>query len=114
MGIVFYRLLAGYYPFQSPIAKNMVHMHLFQEAVPLHEIDGSIPICVSNMISKLMEKDVDLRYQSAKGIMHDIELIISEYQCSNLLENELVLAQHDISESFILPQKLYGRTQVNE
>ena len=80
-------------------------MHIFQEPLSLHELDPSIPIALSDMVSKLMEKDVDLRYQSAKGIMCDIHLIMSE--CTSL-ETALPLAQHDLSDTLLLPQKLYG------
>ena len=53
---------------------------ILQEPTPIHQIDPSIPVPLSNMISKLMEKNIDFRYQSAKGLTHDIDLIISEYK----------------------------------
>ena len=103
--MIFYRLFTGNYPFESQDASKVVKMHIFEKLHPLHEIDPNIPIPLSYMISKLMEKNADLRYQSAKGIMHDLDLIISEYKPGL----ELVLGEHDISDTLILPQKLYGR-----
>ena len=73
-------------------------MHIFQEPTPLHVIDPNIPLPVSDMVSKLMAKNAAERYQSAKGIMHDVDLIISEYKQGF----KLTLAQHDLSETLIL------------
>ena len=75
---------------------------MFQPPQSPTEIDANIPLPLSNMILKLMEKNVDLRYQSAKGIMYDMDLIISEYEPGV----ELLLAERDISDTLI---KLYGR-----
>ena len=79
-------------------------MHMIEEPEPLHTIEN-IPITVSDMVLKLMAKDVDSRYKSTKGIMHDMDLIMSE--CNPGVE--MVLAQHDIPEVPLLPQQLYGR-----
>ena len=105
LGVIFYRLLTGNYPFESQNALNIIKMHVHQEPSTLHEIDANIPLPISDMTSKLMEKNVDLRYQSATGIMYDIDLIISEYKSGF----QVTLAQHDSSNLLLLPQKLYGR-----
>ena len=97
-------LLAGSYPFESEYTSNVIKIHIFQEPPPLCQINLDIPVPLSNILSKLMEKNVDSRYQSAKGIMHDIDLINSESE----LGREMILAERDISDTFI-PQKLYGR-----
>ena len=64
-------------------AKNeskLIEIHLFKDLYPLYEVDPTIPHPLSNIVSKLMEKDVNLCYKSAKGIMHDIDLIVSDYK----------------------------------
>ena len=106
LGIIFYRLLTGYYPFDSEIPSKLIYMHIFQEPTAVCIIDPNIPLPLSEMISKLLKKDADERYQSAKGIIHDIDLIMSEYAS----ESKVTLAEHDLSDTVILPQKLYGRT----
>ena len=99
LGVIFYRILAGFHPFESLNEMKIVRMNLFQNPLPLYEVDPSIPLPISSMVSKLMEKDADLRYKSAKGIMHDIDLVILEYK----LRNDIILAQHDIPEIPLLP-----------
>ena len=82
-------MFAGTYLFDSPSKIKIIQMHVHKEPLPLHAIDQSIPVPLSHIILKLMEKDVDLRYKSAKAIIHDMDLIISEYNP----RTEMLLAQ---------------------
>ena len=82
-------------------------MHICQVPEPIRTVNPNVPKALSDMISKLMEKNADCRYQSTKGIMHDLDLIIFEYENDNQLSS-VDLMQHDILESLIVPQKLYG------
>jgi len=55
-----------------------------------------------------VSKDLDDRYQSAKGILHNLYLMISEYDSDNSLKS-VDLQKHHISDTFLMRQKLYGR-----
>ena len=109
LGIIFYRLLAGKYPFESSNTLELLQLHICHDPLPLHTIDPKIPVILSDMVSRLMEKDADDRYQSAKGIMHDLDLIISEHETDKKLLS-IELMQHDIPETLIIPQKLYSQS----
>src|ERR1700722_16860614 len=79
-----------------------------QQPIAIHEIKSSIPVPLSNIVTKLLQKDPDNRYQSAHGLLIDLKKC---YQ--DLMEKgqiiPFILAQHDFAERFSLPQKLYGR-----
>ena len=107
LGIIFYKLLAGKHPFESDNALELLNMHICQDPVSIRIINPDVPVALSDMISKLMEKNVDCRYQSTKGIMHDLDLMISEYENDKQL-GSVDLLQHDVPETLIIPQKLYG------
>jgi len=113
LGIIFYKLLSGKYPFEnSDDPFSLIQMHILQEPTPLHFLDEKIPLPISNMVSKLLCKSADDRYQSANGIIHDIYLFSSEYQSIIAPNNiSLDIAQHDKVDNpaRIIPQKLYGR-----
>jgi len=79
LGVIFYRLLAGRYPFDGQSTMKIVQMHIHEKPLSLHVLDPQIPLPVSDMISKLLEKDMDSRYKSAKGIIHDIDLIMADH-----------------------------------
>jgi len=113
LGIIFYRLIAGKYPFDSSNALELINMHVCKEPIPVNEIDENIPIIIARMISKLLQKDADERYYSAKGIIYDIDLMLSEFETDQKLNkiSSTSLAQHDIQQTLFVSQKLYGRSE---
>ena len=66
LGIVFYKLLTGKYPFENNNALELLHLQICRDPLPVHIIDPSIPVAISTMISKLLKKNADDRYQSTK------------------------------------------------
>ena len=110
LGIIFYKLLSGRHPFDSKDKSKLIQMHVLKDLSPLHMDDENIPIPISKMISKLLRKSPDERYQSTKGVIYDIDLFISEYQSATKLSISTEIAQHDMSDSLLIPQKLYGRS----
>jgi len=72
IGIVFYYMLTGKLPFHSDNVSKLMRMHVFHEAQPLHLVDPSIPLVISKLVQKLMEKEPAKRYQSAKSILYDV------------------------------------------
>ena len=57
------------------------------------------------MLSKIIEKNIDSRYQYTKGTMHGIDLIISEHEPGG----KTSLAEHDAQGTLFVSQKIYGR-----
>jgi len=113
LGTIFYRLITGKYPFDSSNPLELINMHICQEPVPANEIDPNVPIIISRMINKLLSKYADERYYSAKGIIYDIDLILSEFNTDQKLNkiSSIPLAQHDIQQDLFVSQKLYGRSK---
>ena len=108
LGIVFYRLLTGKYPFDSVDAIRLIHMHILENQLPISIINRKVPNALCEMVSKLLQTNAEDRYFSAKGIIHDLDLMISEYPSDAELSS-VILQQHDIPESLLIPKKLYGR-----
>jgi predicted ATPase/signal transduction histidine kinase/tRNA A-37 threonylcarbamoyl transferase component Bud32 len=108
LGATFYELLTHKVPCNYADAIEVVHCHIAKQVVPPNEIDSTIPQAVSNIVMKLLAKTAEERYQSAWGILADLE------ECLQQLENkasitDFSIAQKDISDKFQIPQKLYGR-----
>ncbi|MFB2895426.1 AAA family ATPase [Aerosakkonemataceae cyanobacterium BLCC-F50] len=110
LGITFYQLLTGKLPFYSEDPMELVHCHLAKQPIPISEINVEIPFVLSKIVSKLMAKNAEDRYQTALGIKHDLENCLTQLQTTGKLEN-FVLGQRDISDRFLIPEKLYGREQ---
>lgn len=108
LGITFYELLTGQLPFQSDDPIELVHAHLAKQATPPHEINDALPLGLSNIVTKLMAKNAEDRYQSALGLKYDLEICLSSWQKIGKVP-VFELGQRDIQDRFIIPEKLYGR-----
>ncbi|MBD1885764.1 serine/threonine-protein kinase, partial [Microcoleus vaginatus] len=108
LGVTFYEMLTGQLPCDYNDAMELVHCHIAKQAVPPHEINSEIPKAVSDIVVKLLEKTAEKRYQSAWGIIADLEECLEQLQAKGTIA-DFALAQKDITDKFQIPQKLYGR-----
>jgi len=108
LGITFYELLTGKLPFTSNDAMELVHCHLARTAPLVNEINPQIPSVISKIVSKLMEKNAEDRYQSALGLKLDIEVCLHQLIETGEIE-DFEIGKRDISDRFMIPDKLYGR-----
>ncbi|NET39104.1 MAG: serine/threonine-protein kinase PknK [Cyanothece sp. SIO1E1] len=108
LGVTLYELLTGQLPFQLDDPLALVHCHLTQAPMPPHQVNSTIPPVVSAIILKLMAKNAEERYQSALGLKHDLAQCWSQWQQTGAIA-EFELGQRDVSDRFLIPEKLYGR-----
>ena len=69
-----------------------------------------MPVLVSAIIAKLLSKQSEERYQSAKALQFDIEQCLAQLR-SNGLIGDFKLGSRDAPAGFRISQKLYGREQ---
>jgi len=110
LGVTFYELLTGQLPFESNDGMELVHCHIAKIPTPPHQVNPEIPKIVSDIVMKLMAKNAEDRYQSARGIKHDLERCWEQWQ-KDRLAVPFELGQRDISDRFTIPEKLYGREE---
>ncbi|AFZ09940.1 adenylate/guanylate cyclase [Oscillatoria nigro-viridis PCC 7112] len=108
LGVTFYELLTGKLPFETEDALELVHCHIARQPVPPHEIKPEIPVIVSQVVSKLMAKNAENRYQTALGLKQDLEMCLVQLQETDSIE-EFELGTLDLTDHFLIPEKLYGR-----
>ena len=73
VGLIFYELLSGKTPFKAETAMASLLLRNQERAVPVRELDESIPHGLSDIVSKCLERDLNLRYQSASEILADLD-----------------------------------------
>ncbi len=73
VGLIFYELLSGKTPFKAETAMASLLLRNQERAVPVRELDESIPHGLSDIVSKCLERDLSLRYQSASEILADLD-----------------------------------------
>ena len=108
LGVTLYELLTGKLPFDCEDPLELVHSHIAKQPIPPHQINQNIPEIVSNIVLKLMAKNAEDRYQSATGLKYDLEECVHQGKETGTVA-EFELAQRDVSDRFIIPEKLYGR-----
>ncbi|MDF5728210.1 MAG: AAA family ATPase [Rhizonema sp. PD38] len=107
LGVTFYELLTGKLPFESNEPMELVHCHIAKQ-VPVLVDSKEIPQVISDIVIKLMAKNAEDRYRSALGLKHDLEKCLYHIKETGKVEN-FEIGKRDICDSFIIPDKLYGR-----
>ncbi len=74
LGLIFYELLTGQTPFRADSALASLIKRTQERVVPVSELDKSVPPELSQIVSRSLERDVALRYQSASELLTDLEL----------------------------------------
>ena len=59
---------------------------------------------------KLLAKTAEERYQTAAGVERDLRRCLAEWEMQGRID-EFPLAEHDLSDRLLIPEKLYGRSR---
>jgi signal transduction histidine kinase len=73
LGAVLYELATGAPPFGTGDPLRLIHDHLARVPVPPDRVNPQIPAALSAVIMHLLEKEPDHRYQTADGVVFDLE-----------------------------------------
>ncbi|MEG3899911.1 serine/threonine-protein kinase PknK [Microcoleus sp. SVA1_B6] len=126
LGVTFYELLTGELPFPATDPMELIHSHIAKQPEKIKnkktKVKGEksgeitrkeIPPVISAIVMKLMAKNAEDRYQSALGLKFDLEKCLHQLQQTGQIE-DFKIAQKDVCDRFIIPDKLYGRETETE
>ena len=72
LGVVMYEMLTGRVPFDADTPVSVALKHMQEDPIEPKELNDNIPQVVNDIIMKAMQKDVNLRYQSATEMLKDL------------------------------------------
>ncbi|MBD2157643.1 ATP-binding sensor histidine kinase [Leptolyngbya sp. FACHB-16] len=110
LGVTLYQLLSGRLPFEASDPSGLVHCHIAKLPVPVNQVNAGVPTMVARIVAKLMAKNAEDRYQSARGLKQDLEQCLIQWEETGAI-SEFELGQRDLRDRFVISEKLYGREQ---
>jgi predicted Ser/Thr protein kinase len=73
VGLIFYELLTGNMPYKADSAMASLLRRNQERAIPVVQLDTSIPKGLSDIVAKCLERDLDQRYQNVREILSDLD-----------------------------------------
>lgn len=108
IGVTFYEMLSGELPLVAADALEWVHCHVARAPRPLTDAAPDVPPVIAAIVMKLLAKEADDRYQSARGLALDLEHCLAEVEAKGTIE-PFPLGAKDVWDELRFPAKLYGR-----
>ena len=78
LGVVMYEMLTGRVPFDADTPVSIALKHMQEKPVEPIKLNPSIPYSVNKIIMKALEKDLNLRYQSATEMLKDLNMALKD------------------------------------
>ncbi|HEX8783045.1 MAG TPA: AAA family ATPase, partial [Steroidobacteraceae bacterium] len=108
LGVIFYQMLTGVLPFTASDPMEWVHCHIARTPMPPRQRVVSISDSISHIVTKLLAKTAEERYQTAAGVERDLRRCLAGWQASCRIETFLP-GETDTPDRLSTPEKLYGR-----
>src|SRR5687768_11183820 len=107
LGATLYELATGGPPFGSGDPLRLTRDHLARVPVPPAEVNPAVPMPLSEIIMHLLEKEPDNRYQTADGVIYDLErLRHAQTRCAAA---PVRIGEHDVPLRLRPPSRPVGR-----
>lgn len=108
LGIVLFEIWCGRTPFISDNAAEMVHHYLVDSIPNIKNFRNDTPYSIRLIIEKLLKKNPESRYQSAEGLVKDLNECYNKVISGNENKN-FVPGKGDRNTSLSISARLYGR-----
>ena len=109
LGATLYELATGEPPFGTGDPLRLIHDHLARVPVPPAEVNQALPAPLSEIIMHLLEKEPDNRYQTADGLIYDLERL--RRARARPAAAVFRVGEHDFPVRLVPPSRLAGRDE---
>ena len=107
LGAVLYELATGAPPFGAGDPLRLIHDHLARVPAQPAQANPAIPGPLSAIIMHLLEKEPDNRYQTADGVVYDLERL--RHAQAHPAAAVFRAGEHDVPVRLLPPSRLAGR-----
>jgi PAS domain S-box-containing protein len=107
-GVTLYEILTRQLPFQSNDPLEIVHCHMAKEPVAIQKLNPLVPGVIVAIVTKMMAKNAEDRYQSAFGLLADLEYCLDQFKNTGQIP-DFTPGRLDILNQLLIPElKLPG------
>jgi serine/threonine-protein kinase len=100
-GIIFYELLCARRPFSGNSAEELTHAIRNYAPVSLHERNRDVPLCLSQICNRMLNKDPFSRYHSFHEVLHDIDVFYNSgqaFQTRSYKVNDIIFREGETGD----------------
>ncbi len=108
LGVSFFEMLTGHTPFAATDPLELVHCHIARVPKAAHEVNEAVPPAISAVVAKLLAKMPEDRYQTARGLLLDLEHARHELHALGWVPS-FEPGAREVPIWLRIPGKLYGR-----
>jgi serine/threonine protein kinase/cytochrome c-type biogenesis protein CcmH/NrfG len=105
LGVVLYEMATGTVPFSGATAAVIFNAILTATPKPATQVNPRLPAAAENILNKALEKDPDLRYQTAAELRSDLKRIKRDLESSRRPAAEKAAASPAHPSAMATPQK---------
>ncbi|MDF2693199.1 MAG: hypothetical protein K0S65_1582, partial [Labilithrix sp.] len=108
IGVLLFQMLTGTLPFEANDLFGWIHAHCALTAPAVESLVSDLPRMLSQIVDKLLAKPPEARYQSARGLKHDLELCFRSWE-GHHADATFPLGSADIPPPVRMSGRLHGR-----
>ena len=80
LGATFYHMVTGKVPYEGTTPSQVMHKHLKAPLVPPDHLNPQLSANAAIVIETMLKKDARERYQNAKQLLRDLDLVLAEQE----------------------------------
>jgi hypothetical protein len=109
LGATLYYMLVGRPPFEETDRLALIHAHMAILPQPPSSVRPGVPATLSRIVSKLLQKTPEDRYQTAHALRRDLSECRQQLLRAGVIQDDLPLGTADAPYRPLFSRKLYGR-----